>query len=392
MRQLGITYLFLAHVFTATAENAFGPITAERRRDFIERAQVWQPGDIAARDVLKGPDHPSAFAFDQAVACDFVPEKSGGTNPKFKCRLDDGRTIRVKFGLDNHEVSGEALGSRLLWLLGFEASRSYPIKVICRGCPANPHQPEGTDGKFYSLLHANSAGASAPPGMSVFAMPGTRVFYPALAKFFPDGPLLESVKNEGWRWPELDRVQPARGGAPLAHRDALKLLAAFMQHVDNSAGNQSLYCPEANVVPETEGRPATCSAPTMYISDIGSSFGTGARINLAKELVNYRGWKKQQIWLSTKHCVANIHGIFSIYHSSLNEPEISEEGRKFLAGLLAQVSDRQIEDLFKVGHVERMGPATIEDWKLAFKDKVRQIAEHAPCPPPSEAEAAADAN
>lgn len=378
-----IWLIFFALPIAVQAKEHFSSITPERRREFIARAQVWQPGDIAARDVLKGPEHPDAFTFDQTVFCDFVPAKSGGTNPKFKCRLFNGHMISVKFGVNNHEVYGEALGSRLLWLLGFGASQSYPIKVVCRGCPANPHQPAGLDGRIYSLLGANGAGPAAPPKLGDIAPAGARIFYPALAKFFPEGPLLESLADEGWRWGELDDISTEKGGAPVAHRDALRLLATFVQHVDNSAGNQSLYCPEAYTVRNGNGRLVSCLTPFMYISDIGSSFGSGARVNLAKELVNYRGWKKQKIWLSDKKCIANIHGIFSIYHSTLHEPEISEDGRKFLAGLLTQVRDAQIEDLFRVGHVERLGPATIEDWKQVFKDKVRQIVEHAPCPPPT---------
>ena len=35
-------------------------------------------------------------------------------------------------------------------------------------------------------------------------------------------------------------------------------------------------------------------------------------------------------------------------HDGLSNPKISEEGRRFDAGLMCQLSDRQIEDLFKV--------------------------------------------
>ena len=37
-------------------------------------------------------------------------------------------------------------------------------------------------------------------------------------------------------------MQEAAGGAPRAHRDALKLLAVFIQHTDNKAAQQRLVC------------------------------------------------------------------------------------------------------------------------------------------------------
>jgi hypothetical protein len=61
---------------------------------------------------------------------------------------------------------------------------------------------------------------------------------------------------------------------------------------------------------------------------------------------------------------------------------ISEQGRQFLAGLLQQLSDAQIRDLFEAARVTLRvrepgnplsGFATSEEWVSAFKEKRAEI-------------------
>src|SRR5689334_6798342 len=47
------------------------------------------------------------------------------------------------------------------------------------------------------------------------------------------GRTVEVAPDEGWSWKELDRVDETAGGAPLAQRNALKLLAVLIQHGSN---------------------------------------------------------------------------------------------------------------------------------------------------------------
>src|SRR6476661_3654972 len=76
--------------------------------DMVRRAQVWRPGDVAAKDLAAGPKEP-------------------GATPKFACRLPDGDEVKVKYGRENGEVYAEVAASRLLWALGFGADRVYPV-------------------------------------------------------------------------------------------------------------------------------------------------------------------------------------------------------------------------------------------------------------------------
>jgi hypothetical protein len=66
------------------------------------------------------------------------------------------------------------------------------------------------------------------------------------------------------------------------------------------------------------------------------------------------------------------------------ERRISEEGRRLLLGLLEQLSDRQLRDLFEgsrvTSHDQFSAEARQADaWVRVFKDKVRQIREAGPC-------------
>jgi hypothetical protein len=70
---------------------------------------------------------------------------------------------------------------------------------------------------------------------------------------------------------------------------------------------------------------------------------------------------------------------------SLEDPLISEAGRRFLAERLAQLRDKQIRDLFVVSNVMKRGesidgadgkkrPVTVDDWVRVFKRKRSEVA------------------
>ena len=79
-----------------------------------------------------------------------------------------------------------------------------------------------------------SGGTAAGPGVSRFEI--------AAIERKLKGKDIAVNKQEGWKWAELDLVDPAAGGAPRAQRDALKLMAVFLQHTDNKTEQQRLVC------------------------------------------------------------------------------------------------------------------------------------------------------
>jgi hypothetical protein len=116
------------------------------------------------------------------------------------------------------------------------------------------------------------------------------------------------------------------------------------------------------------------------ISDVGVTFGRANAMN-ANDLgsVNLAAWRQVPVWKDDTGCRGNLPKSLT---GSLDDPLISEEGRRFLATRLAQLTDRQLLDLFEAGRVERRlrspgdassGRPTAAEWVAAFKEKRAQI-------------------
>ena len=76
-----------------------------------------------------------------------------------------------------------------------------------------------------------------------------------------------------------------------------------------------------------------CEHPFMYLHDVGLTFGESHWLN-QNEIgsVNYKRWVKAPVWRDAGQCVANVHASIT---GTLEHPKVSEEGRAFVAGLLA---------------------------------------------------------
>lgn len=328
-------------VWAAAGRAAPPDVTRERRLEAIRHAKVWSATNVRTMDLMRGPQGPRAFAPGATVTCAFTPKPHGkGSTPKFECALPSGRALKVRYGADNGEVYAQVAATRLLWALGFAATRMYPVKVVCRGCPPNPFKDT----------------AAAPPS-------SVTTFDPATIEVKADGETIETKPDEGWSWDELDLVDEKAGGASMRERDALKLLAVLMQHSSSKAINQRILCLDA---PE-------CQHTELLVLDVGKTFG---RANLwnndLKGAVNFKAWAGMPIWKASTGCVADLPGSLT---GTLSNPRISEGGRQFLADLLNQLSDGQIRDLFEVARFTKRDPsASLADWINAFTAKREAIA------------------
>ena len=344
-----------AYLFPWTVEKNPN-LTEDERVSILQRAQVWKATNIPAMDLKAGPTGPGTFGRGQTVRCTYVERNMNGRSPKFMCVIP-GRTpdeVKVKYGLDNAEVYGEVITTRLLWALGFGADRMYTVKVICKGCPEE--------------IEA----ASTLPS-------GEKVLDPAVIERKAAGWEVAARKNEGWSWPELAKVDPARGGAPLAHRDALRLLAVMIQHSDSKADQQRLVCLDGPTPPRRG--PQRCNKPFMMIQDVGLTFGKTDFFYRKENYVNLERWSSASVFTDDKGCVGNLRAPVL---GTLEKPIISEEGRAFLAKLLGQLSDKQLRDLFDAARVELRSespnsgerkPASVDDWVKAFKQKRQEISD-----------------
>jgi len=326
------------------AKPQLSPRDIATRQDALSRARVWTRTDIPRMDIRRGPGGKQAFAPDTLVECRYEQRDMSGATPKFSCVRQDGEELKVKYGERNGEVFAEVAATRLLWALGFGADHMYPVRVRCLGCPEEP---------------------GGPP------RPGTARLYEtaAIERKLP-GREIEGPEGAGWEWPELDAVDPAKGGAARAQRDALKLLAAMLQHTDSKSEQQRLICMGGG------GDKKKCQRPLMLVSDLGKTFGKANAFNRdAPGSVNLEKWSASPIWADATGCRANLGRSLT---GTLDHPVISDAGRRFLVGLLRQLSDRQLHDIFTVARFpQRAGAPTagVEAWVAAFKVKVDQMAE-----------------
>jgi hypothetical protein len=330
--------------------------TPEARLGAIARAQVWAPTNVGSMDLKAGPKSPNAFRPNETVTCRFVDKKMTGASPKFTCVLTPEDDLKVKYGRENGEVYGEVAATRLLWALGFPADREYPVRVVCLGCPPDPaRRREDRRDQV--------------------------VFDPATIERKMAGRTIETSPDSGWTWPELDLIDEASGGAPRAHRDALKLLAVLLQHTDSKTAQQRLMC-VSDQPPDVR---QVCLQPVMMVSDLGLTFGHANVFNRnGVGSVNFKDWADTDIWLDPARCIGNLP---RSHTGTLENPPIKEGGRAFLANLLTQLSDAQLRDLFEVARfperVKDSGQGTrgskVEDWVDAFKKKRNQIVNHT-CP------------
>jgi len=295
-----------------------------------------------------GPQIPGAFGPDELVECDFVKSKPTGSSKKFNCKLRDGDVVKVRYGNDNGEVEGSVLGTRLLWALGFGADAVYPVRVVCHGCSDDPWNKREQ-------------------------VKGSHVFDVAAIERKPPGHEMKA-DQEGWSWTELDEVDDTRGGAPRHQRDALKLLAVFIQHTDNKAAQQRLYCLPGGLKDDRR-----CRKPFLVVHDVGLTFGQSNYLNRnAPGSVNFEGWSTTPIWRDKAACIGYL---VKSNTGTLGDPRINEAGRAFFAGLIDQLSERQLRDLFEIGHVERrsrrpnssLPPASVDEWVRVFMQKRAEI-------------------
>jgi len=332
-------------------------VSRQERADAIGRAGVWRAPRVPIASVrligeLKGPSH---------LDCRFLVAPLGGTTPKFDCLLASGKKLRTKYG-HVPEIPAEVAATRLLSALGFGADQVTLVERIrCYGCPLDPFRTT----KVVDTTHTKSQYER-----SINYQRFTDFEWVAVEERLAAHPI-EAEGHEGWAFFELDRVNSALGGAPRAHVDALRLLAVFLAHWDNKAENQRLVCLSPTW---TKGKP--CPEPFLMLQDLGATFGP--------RKVDLDGWERAPIWKDRPTCTVSMadlpHG-----GGTFAETRVSEKGRQFLAELLGQLTDTQVEGLFSAARFDKQkgllsAAAPVSEWVRVFKRRVRELSDGPACP------------
>ena len=336
------------------------------RNEAMATARVWTAPatPIAEANLRDNPPGADGFSADAEVSCKFTLQEVSGTTPKFYCEVPGGEALKIKYGDGNPELTAEVAATRLLGALGFGADRMYVVKrVKCAGCPNYP---------FYALKCLKETGlrsACLPTGIDYDSVVN---FDSAVIERRLQGRKIEAPPDHvGWPWFELEKIDPARGGSPLAEVDALRLMAMVLAHWDNKAENQRLLCPTG-----ADGPNGSCVRPLAILQDVGATFGP-----VKAELHN---WRNTAVWADAKRCTVSMKTL-PWNGATFPDRTISEAGRLFLLELLEQLSDEQMRGLFEGSRMTAFDQISGEGrnpeaWARVFKDKVRQIREAGPCP------------
>jgi hypothetical protein len=143
----------------------------------------------------------------------------------------------------------------------------------------------------------------------------------------------------------------------------------------------------------------TCADSKMLVQDVGATFGGGGWFTSSTSAkMNLDEWSAKKLWNRTGKagtseadlpvCEAQLRKSLAAT-DGLSNPIISEEGRRFAAGLMCQLNDTQIEDLFKVARVSEMPEyhnsdgsfkpgrdeaSIVKQWVDVFKQKREDLA------------------
>jgi hypothetical protein len=359
---------FSAHAQGASTDSARGAakkplhsdprtVSDAERGEAIARAHVWRAPRVAIgqADFRPRPSTP------RNLSCKFKISELGGTTPKFDCDLQSGEEIRVKYG-KGPEIPAEAAATRLLEALGFGADQITLVEQLrCHGCPEEP----------FSTMRAVELTRAGSVYQRVVDYSDFEDFeWVAVERKLQARPI-ETEKLEGWAFFELDQIDPARGGAPRAHVDALRLMALLLAHWDNKSENQRLVCLSREWRDKT-----ACAEPFLLLQDVGATFGPSK--------MDLEAWKDVAIWDDRATCSVSMRDL-PYNGATFADARISEEGRQFFIKLIAQLTDRQLVDLFtsarfdqKRGLFSDVRP--VADWVQAFKAKRQAISDGPPCP------------
>ena len=381
----------------------------EQRHEYLATARMWSQQALPTPEqIVEGPPFPKGRTRAQlnppgGIPCTYESggARMGGKTPKFTCRADDGRSIRVKYfngdpRTGNREVFAEVIATRLFWALGFEADRVYPLTVNCRNCPADPMNGTGPRADRTFL------GVTEPPFSGLLILSKADV-------------------DQGWKFGEFEDAIEAMPAGPARERqltyfDALRTLAAFVQHGDRKPEQQRLVCVghvdvaagDVHHLSNADGnafsvaalfeRPdATgCAAPVAMIQDLGATYGSSGRFSTRSSKVQLDSWARRRVFKPTTGeggakspaCRLDITAALSAGENANATEPVTEAGRRFLADQLARLTDAHIRALFEAARLEALGEHVswtdartgravtgVDAWVAAFNYKRDQIAQ-----------------
>jgi hypothetical protein len=279
-------------------------------------AVLWrEPANISSQDLFLGPGG-EAMKPDLANVT-FTKEDSEGYSVKYHVRDGAGRKWLVKIG---NEARPETVAVRLLWAVGYATEINYLAPCVhIKGAPKPRKSVERCEGDGFADVRFEAR---------------------------PD-----NVKRlDIWEW----KKNPFAGTKEL---HGLAVLMALLNNWDLKNENNKIL-----QVTGDDGR----SELQYVISDLGATFGkTGGPISHSRN--------EPEKYVKTKF-VEQVKGdrvqfAFSGKQGQVLE-QVSVEDAKWIGGLLAQLSDQQLQDAFRAGNFK---PEEIQLLTQAVRARIEQL-------------------
>jgi hypothetical protein len=270
------------------------------------KAVIWKPVKISQRDLYWGAGGRAMFPNLKKVT--LIRKETGGNNLKYRIKDASGRIWVAKIA---DESQPETAAVRLLWAVGYHTEINYLVPKL--------------------------------------TIPGKGTFKNARLEARP----AHIDRQDRWSWTD----NPFVGTNEL---QGLKIMMALINNWDLKDGN--------NIIFQTGGE------HQYVISDLGSSFGKFAPLSLP--IFNRFGRSVN----NPEHYVKSefVKGIEEdgdldlAYKGNAKQlfDDITPEQGSWIAGLLKQLSDKQIRDAFRAANYS---PAEVRMLTQAVKNKIREL-------------------
>jgi hypothetical protein len=272
---------------------------------------MWEPTNISRRDLFWGPGGREMQPDVSRVT--FIKEEKGGHNKKYRIKDAAGRTWVAKLG---REAQPETAAVRLISALGYKTEINYLVPTL--------------------------------------TIPGKGTFKNVRLEARPDN----VERLETWKWKD----NPFSGTNEL---QALKIMMVFLNNWD------VLDLQNKILLVDRGGRGG--KQLQYIISDLGSTFGKLGNNNLP---IIYRFGRKTnnpQKYLNSSFVKGTKEGFLKLAYKGKNRgifKNISLLSARWLADLLVQLSDKQIEDMFRAANYT---PSQIAMLKQGVKKRIQQL-------------------
>jgi hypothetical protein len=288
----------------------------EKSSGVIGEAVLWRdPSDIASRDLFLGPGGDDKKPNLSNMT--FLEESPGGYSVKYQVRDGSGRKWVVKLG---NEARPETTALRLLWAVGYVTEINYLVPCV------------------------HVAGAPKPRK----DVPRCENDGFADARFEERG---DGVKRgDNWDW----KANPFAGKREL---NGLLVIMALLNNWDlKTSNNVILQATNAEGVVERR----------YVISDLGATFGkTGGPISHSRN--------EPEKYVKTKFIEGEKGGRVKFAYSGKQSDlfdQVSVADAKWMGSLLAQLSDKQLEDAFRAANFT---PEETQMLIVQVKDRINQL-------------------